>query len=160
MPTSCRPWALTTSYQWICTVHRSWVTTSTTSRRKRIAALACRPDLSSGVATGVLGNYFHSHVLRINGHDCDDNILLSARELACLNAITVEKKGRDIILSARELDCLQWAAAGKTAWEASVILGITERTVRFHLNAAREKLACATTTQAVAKAVLSQLIHV
>jgi DNA-binding CsgD family transcriptional regulator len=109
---------------------------------------------------GVLGNYFHSHVLRINGHDCDDNILLSARELACLNAITVEKKGRDVILSARELDCLQWAAAGKTAWEASVILGITERTVRFHLNAAREKLACATTTQAVAKAVVSQLIHV
>ena len=89
---------------------------------------------------GVLGNYFHSHVLRINGHDCDDNILLSARELACLNAITVEKKGREINLSARELDCLQWTAAGKTAWEASVILGISERTVRFHLNAAREKL--------------------
>ena len=58
----------------------------------------------------------------------------------------------------RELDCLKWIAAGKTAWEASVILGISERTVRFHLNGAREKLNCMTTTQAVAKAVSQQLI--
>ena len=35
--------------------------------------------------------------------------------------------------------------------------GISERTVRFHLNAAREKLQCTTTTQAVAKAVSQQL---
>jgi DNA-binding CsgD family transcriptional regulator len=48
----------------------------------------------------------------------------------------------------------------KTVWEASVILGISERTVRFHLNAAREKLDCATTTQAVAKAITQHLIDV
>jgi DNA-binding CsgD family transcriptional regulator len=64
-----------------------------------------------------------------------------------------------VLVSARELDCLKWVAAGKTAWEASVILGISERTVRFHLNAAREKLDCLTTTQAVAKAVSQQLIE-
>jgi DNA-binding CsgD family transcriptional regulator len=86
----------------------------------------------------VLANYFHGHVLRINGHNSDS----------------------DILMSARELDCLKWTAAGKTAWEASVILGISERTVRFHLNAAREKLDCATTTQAVAKAIVNQLIDV
>jgi DNA-binding CsgD family transcriptional regulator len=86
----------------------------------------------------VLANYFHGHVLRINGHNSDS----------------------DILMSARELDCLKWTAAGKTAWEASVILGISERTVRFHLNAAREKLECATTTQAVAKAIVNQLIEV
>jgi DNA-binding CsgD family transcriptional regulator len=84
----------------------------------------------------ILANYFHSHVLRINGYDSE----------------------RELIISARELDCLKWTAAGKTAWEASVILGISERTVRFHLNAAREKLKCANTTQAVAKAVANQLI--
>jgi hypothetical protein len=27
-----------------------------------------------------------------------------------------------------KLDCLKWTAAGKTAWEASVILGISQRT--------------------------------
>ena len=48
-------------------------------------------------------------------------------------------------------------AAGKTAWEVGTILGISERTVRFHLNAAREKLQCTTTTQAVARAVSEQL---
>jgi DNA-binding CsgD family transcriptional regulator len=108
---------------------------------------------------GALGNYFHSHVLRIHGHDCDEDILLSARELVGVSGMSAGKS-RETNLSARELDCLQWTAAGKTAWEASVILGISERTVRFHLNAAREKLGCATTTQAVAKAVVSQLIHV
>ena len=86
----------------------------------------------------ILASYFHSHVLRINGHDYQ----------------------RDTLMSARELDCLRWTAAGKTAWEASVILGISERTVRFHLNTAREKLNCTTTTQAVAKAVSNQLIDV
>jgi|tagenome__1003787_1003787.scaffolds.fasta_scaffold20781069_2 DNA-binding CsgD family transcriptional regulator len=84
----------------------------------------------------VLATYFHGHVLRIFGKDSTDHLLVSAREL----------------------DCLKWTAAGKTAWEASVILGISERTVRFHLNAAREKLNCTTTTQAVAKAVAHKLI--
>lgn len=86
----------------------------------------------------ILGNYFHGHVLRMNGHDSEEEILVSAREL----------------------DCLKWTAAGKTALEASIILGISERTVRFHLNAAREKLDCVTTTQAVAKAIVNQLIDV
>src|SRR5262245_24315384 len=85
----------------------------------------------------VLGSYFHEHSLRLNGH----------------------RSERQILLSARELDCLKWTAEGKTAWEASVILGISERTVRFHLYAAREKLKCATTTQAVAKAVRDNMIE-
>jgi DNA-binding NarL/FixJ family response regulator len=59
----------------------------------------------------ILGEYLHSHVLRINGNDANGQILVSAREL----------------------DCLKWTAAGKTAWEASVILGISERTVTHHL---------------------------
>lgn len=86
----------------------------------------------------ILADYLHSHVLRINGHEVAASMLVSAREL----------------------DCLKWAAAGKTAWEASVILGISERTVRFHLNAVREKLGCATTTQAVAKAISHRLLEV
>lgn len=86
----------------------------------------------------ILANYFHGHVLRMHGHDAEHEILVSAREL----------------------DCLKWTAAGKTALEASIILGISERTVRFHLNAAREKLGCVTTTQAVAKAIVTQLIDI
>ena len=33
-------------------------------------------------------------------------------------------------LTTRELDCLKWCAEGKTDWETSVILGISEGTVR------------------------------
>lgn len=36
-------------------------------------------------------------------------------------------------LTAREESCLYWAAHGKTSWEIGVILGITERTVNFHI---------------------------
>lgn len=62
------------------------------------------------------------------------------------------------IVSRREIDCLKWSARGKTAWEASRILGISERTVRFHLDSARSKLQCANTTQAVATAISQGLI--
>jgi DNA-binding CsgD family transcriptional regulator len=86
----------------------------------------------------ILANYFHGHVLRMHGQDADQELLISAREL----------------------DCLKWTAVGKTALEASIILGISERTVRFHLNAAREKLDCVTTTQAVAKAIVNNLIEI
>lgn len=41
-------------------------------------------------------------------------------------------------LTEREVECLRWAAHGKTAWETSVILQISARTVEQHLaNAAR-----------------------
>lgn len=38
-----------------------------------------------------------------------------------------------ILLTSREKACLSWAAKGKTSWEISQILSISERTVNFHL---------------------------
>lgn len=58
-------------------------------------------------------------------------------------------------LSQKELDCLQWLAAGKTLSEAAFILGITERTLRYHIKNARERLGVSTTMQAVVAAALS-----
>src|SRR5690606_33068394 len=40
----------------------------------------------------------------------------------------------------RELTCLRWAAIGKTSWEMGAILGLTERTVNFHIHNACRKL--------------------
>lgn len=37
-------------------------------------------------------------------------------------------------LTKRELECLYWAAKGKTSWEIGTILGISERTVNFHIS--------------------------
>lgn len=61
-------------------------------------------------------------------------------------------------LTTRERETLTWAAAGKSYWETSVILGISERTVRFFMSNARRKLNVATNTQAVAEAVWRGLI--
>jgi len=43
-------------------------------------------------------------------------------------------------LTPRELTCLHWAALGKTSWEMGVILGLTERTINFHIHNACRKL--------------------
>ncbi len=61
-------------------------------------------------------------------------------------------------LSFREVECLLWAAQGKTAWEISTILSISERTVRFHLDNAGKKLDAVNTTQTVALAIAQGLI--
>lgn len=54
-------------------------------------------------------------------------------------------------LSRRESECLRWVAEGKTDGEAGKILGISPRTVRFHINNAKDKLGVATRIQAVAR---------
>lgn len=56
-------------------------------------------------------------------------------------------------LTRRELETLHWSAAGKSYWEIAVILGISERTVRFFMANARRKLNVVSNTQAVAEAV-------
>ena len=46
----------------------------------------------------------------------------------------------DIALSPREVTCLSWASLGKTHSDTAKMLGISEKTVRFYLERAREKL--------------------
>lgn len=62
-------------------------------------------------------------------------------------------------LTDRELEILRWAAAGKTAWETSCILSISERTVKLHRTSIRQKLDAATTTQAIASALRMQIFN-
>jgi len=61
-------------------------------------------------------------------------------------------------LTGREKECLLWAAEGKTAWETSQILNLSERTVNFHLTNTTKKLSVSNRPQAVAKAVFTGLI--
>jgi LuxR family quorum-sensing system transcriptional regulator SinR len=61
-------------------------------------------------------------------------------------------------ITPREREVLRWAAAGKSYWEIAVILGITERTVRFFMSNARQKLDVVSNTQAIAEAVWRGLI--
>lgn len=62
-------------------------------------------------------------------------------------------------LTTREVECLLWAAKGKTAWETSQILHISERTVIFHLNNAKNKLGVYSKHHAVVKAMLLGIVR-
>lgn len=62
-------------------------------------------------------------------------------------------------LNDREIDALMWVARGKTSEEISLIMSISERTVNFHLNNARDKLGVVTRIQAAVKATVAQFIE-
>ncbi|MDP3876643.1 MAG: LuxR C-terminal-related transcriptional regulator [Methylobacter sp.] len=62
-------------------------------------------------------------------------------------------------LTNREIECLHWAAAGKSAWETSVLLGIAQSTVVFHHENAKRKLQAKTLMQALARSVALGLVH-
>ncbi|MCE9687100.1 LuxR family transcriptional regulator [Shewanella sp. AS16] len=61
-------------------------------------------------------------------------------------------------LTKRELECLFWACEGKTAWEIAQIVGISERTILFHLNNSTTKLGAVNRQHAVALAIKKNLI--
>mgnify|MGYP003625852040 CR=1 FL=1 len=54
-------------------------------------------------------------------------------------------------LTSREIDVLFWTAEGKSSWDISQILAISEATVNFHIKSAKEKLGVYNKTHAVAK---------
>jgi LuxR family quorum sensing-dependent transcriptional regulator len=61
-------------------------------------------------------------------------------------------------LTNREVECLRWVAQGKTDIEIAMILSISARTARFHIENAKRKLRVATRVQAVAEALKVQAI--
>ncbi len=61
-------------------------------------------------------------------------------------------------LTSREQSCLNWAAHGKTSWEISIILGITERTINFHFQNAYAKLGVYSRQAAITLALERRLI--
>lgn len=62
-------------------------------------------------------------------------------------------------LGPREIEVLRWTARGKTADEVGKILGITHRTVSFHLSEASVRLGTLNKTHTVAEAMRFGLLH-
>jgi len=62
-------------------------------------------------------------------------------------------------LTSREKECLSWTAAGKTSWEISQILRLSESTITFHLKNAIQKMDVTNRSQAVAKALTHSQIR-
>ncbi len=86
----------------------------------------------------VIATYFHDRILKF---------------------LNVDQNVVEVLLSSRERECLEWCAAGKSYWETSVILDISERTVNFHMTSARRKLNALTNAHAVVKAIAKGLIR-
>jgi len=66
---------------------------------------------------------------------------------------------KQVELNEREVQVLTWAGRGKTSVEIAQILGLTKRTVDFHIDNARAKLGASTRTEAVSKATTGRLIE-
>ena len=62
------------------------------------------------------------------------------------------------VLSVREREVLEWMKEGKTNWEISHILSISERTVKFHVQNILVKLQASTRGHAIALAMEQRLI--
>src|SRR5580704_7683528 len=66
---------------------------------------------------------------------------------------------KQVDLNEREVETLTWSARGKTSAEIAQILGLSKRTVDFHIDNARTKLGAATRVEAAIKAATGHLIE-
>jgi DNA-binding NarL/FixJ family response regulator len=63
------------------------------------------------------------------------------------------------MLNDREIEALTWVARGKTSAQIAELIGLSKRTIDFHLDNARIKLGASTRTQAAIKAAIGKLIE-
>lgn len=101
------------------------------------------PDQITGVLAEKIGWYWQ---------------LISAY-LAEAVARTEPVRADEQALTPRELECLSWAAAGKTSGEISLIVGISERTVNFHVGNCLQKTNSINRQQAIAKCLFKGVIY-
>lgn len=93
--------------------------------------------------------------------DSDKSILYLAGIYAASQARRLRGMDRPNLptpLSDREVECLKWTSHGKTAWEISVILSISQNTVESYLSSAIKKLGATNRVQAVAEALRRNVI--
>lgn len=69
------------------------------------------------------------------------------------------KSHNHIHLSEREKEILRWTGDGKTAWDISQILSLSQSTINFHLRNAMHKLGAKNKTNALVKAIYLQLLN-
>ncbi|MFL9888861.1 autoinducer binding domain-containing protein [Paraburkholderia agricolaris] len=86
-------------------------------------------------------------------------VLLAETSSVTLGGITAASKKDRNQLTRREVEVLKWSAEGKTAYETSILLDVTEVTVNFHVQNILKKLGVASKIQAVALAVSNGLLE-
>lgn len=77
---------------------------------------------------------------------------------AAIRVVRLRDSDSQAALTERETECLFWASEGKTSGEIACILGITERTVNYHLNQVTRKTGSMNRYQAIAKGISSGIL--
>ena len=131
----------------------------TPEQMKALEFIGTQLNLTAGFIVPVRRNGTLLGIVSYGGINCrlgpiERSILHLLAHTALVHALEVKdvKEAPPADLSPRELQCLQWASRGKTDAEIGVILGISARTARFHIENAKRKLGAATRVQAVAEA--------
>ena len=125
----------------------------------RVAGEAAEHGLADGYIVPVFSRDEWLSAISFGG---PDKLMLNQRERGALNLMAVyasssierRQKRRPVRgkLTSREREVLLWTSAGKSCWDVSVIMGVSEQTVRYHTARIRAKLNANNTTHAVARA--------
>lgn len=150
---------------------QQWTETKTIRDEKReLTSLSndCRmtEGYTHGVRSALTGNKGSMFCFSGPSVECDrrsETILELAiphlhHALSRLDAAKIPAASKGVV-SSREKEVLNWLKQGKSSWEISVILGISERTVNFHVYNIMGKLGVSNRPQAVAAAARSGLIN-
>lgn len=84
--------------------------------------------------------------------------ILSVAHMMHLKIIVLPQPAQRRCLTERQRQALEWVADGKTTQDVAILMQVSPAMVEKHLRLAREALAVETTTQAVAKASLLNMI--
>lgn len=91
-----------------------------------------------------------------------DNLQLIAvsllQKIKHIEAVKLIQKPIEFNLTDREIECLEWVLEGKTNWEIGILMGITPRTVQFHIANCARKFGVSNRVQTAVKALVAGII--
>lgn len=113
-------------------------------------------------STGTKGSLFSFAGSSIERHVRNETILkhiIPHLHQSLMRILKLMDKKRPLSLSIREKEVLIWLKEGKSSWDISRILHVSERTVNFHIENIMRKLDAVNRTHAVAIAIEQRLIN-
>lgn len=106
-------------------------------------------------------NFASANILEIDEALLEDLSIIAIIGFQKLKKCLAQALGKNRplpILTNREIECLEWVLEGKTNWEIGVLIGVSARTVQFHLGNCQIKLNAQNRIQAAVQALIHGLI--
>ncbi|MFT7433009.1 MAG: DNA-binding CsgD family transcriptional regulator [Alphaproteobacteria bacterium] len=131
-------------------------------------------NMNDGITIPIIGGNGRSSLLSLSTSYKDEEfqkLMSEHQETLMLVSLSFHSIAKDLIrdgnltisradLTDRERECLLWTAKGKSCWGISMILGISERTVLYHLSNAKNKFKVSSKYHLVAKAIAEGYITI